>query len=88
VGNTEIQATATRKHFAANRAIHRVGIITRLLLGEVDADLHRPTGVHRVETIEQRPSHWHHADEVIENRTEFFFAARGIQSVAVTFAIG
>ncbi|MNR68472.1 hypothetical protein D3C85_1930420 [compost metagenome] len=59
-----------------------------MLLGKIDADLHWPAGMHRVEAAEQGLAHGHHADEIIENRAQLLFAARGIQPVAVGFAVG
>ncbi|MNY21731.1 hypothetical protein D3C86_1552960 [compost metagenome] len=88
MGDAEIHAAAAGKDFTTNRAIHRVGIPLGLLLGKIDADLHRPTGVYRVETGEQGLAHGHHADEIIEDRTQFFLTARCIEAVAVGFAIG
>ncbi|MNI39970.1 hypothetical protein D3C73_941690 [compost metagenome] len=42
--------------------------------------------MHRIEAAEQGAPHGHHADEIIENRTQLFFAARGTQPLAVAFA--
>lgn len=58
-----------------------------MLFGEFDADLHRPAGMHRVEPTKQRAPHRHHADEVIEDRAQFLFAARRAQAFAVGLAV-
>ncbi|MNN64199.1 hypothetical protein D3C81_1796290 [compost metagenome] len=86
--NAKVHAATPGKDFASYRAFHRIRIAFGLLFGKVDADLHRPAGVHRVEACEQGLAHGHHANEVIENRTQLLFAARGIQPVAVGFAVG
>ncbi|MNC16369.1 hypothetical protein D3C75_642230 [compost metagenome] len=86
--NAEIHAAASGEHFMTNRALHRVRIALGLLLGKINADLHRPAGMHRVEAAEQGLAHRHHADEVIENSAQFLFTARGIQAAAVAFAVG
>ncbi|MNV48681.1 hypothetical protein D3C71_1406000 [compost metagenome] len=88
MGDAEVHPATTGKDFTADRTVHRVGIILGLLLGKLDADLHRPAGVHRVEACEQRLAHGHHADEIIENRAQFLLAARRIQAIAVGFSIG
>ncbi|MNT81583.1 hypothetical protein D3C72_2211930 [compost metagenome] len=86
--NAEIHAAAPGEHFMTNRALHRVRITLGLLFGKIDADLHRPAGMHRIEAAEQFFSHRYHVDEVVENGAQFLFTARGIQAVAVAFAVG
>ncbi|MNE54073.1 hypothetical protein D3C80_1488320 [compost metagenome] len=88
MGDAEIHAATPGEHFMADRAIHRVGITLGLLLGEINADLHWPTGVHRVKAAEQGFAHGHHADEVIENRAQLLFTARRIEAIVVGFAAG
>ncbi|MNN51735.1 hypothetical protein D3C81_1663940 [compost metagenome] len=86
--DAEIHATTAAEHFTADRAVNRIRIILGVLFGKFDADLHRPAGVHRVKTAEQRTAHRHPADEVVENTTEFFLTAHRIQAFAVGPAVG
>ena len=86
--DAEVHAAPAGEHFAANAAVHRVGITSRLFLRKVDTHLHRPCGMHRVETTKQRVSQRHHADEVIEDAAQVFLRARCAQAISVSLAGG
>ncbi|MNM69537.1 hypothetical protein D3C81_811330 [compost metagenome] len=86
--DAEIHAAAPGEHFMTDRALHRIRVALGLLLGKIDADLHRSAGMHRVEATEQGFAHRYHADEVVENATQLLFTARSIQAGAVAFAVG
>ncbi|MNH07735.1 hypothetical protein D3C79_671320 [compost metagenome] len=79
----EIQATPSREHFLANGAVMGVGIILGMLLGEIDADLHRPAGVHRVEPTEQALAQRHAGDDLVEQRAQLLLAAHLAQALLV-----
>ncbi len=88
VGDAEIHAAAPAEHLAADAAVQRIGIAVRVLLGESDADLHRPAGVYRVEAAEQLAAHGHDGDEIVECLAQFLLRARRGQALAVGAAIG
>ena len=88
VGDAEVHAATPAEHFLAQGAVVGIGIAACMLLGEGNADLHRPTGVHRVEGAEQLPAQGHHADKVIEDRTQLFLAAHSGQALGVGLAGG
>ncbi|MNO99972.1 hypothetical protein D3C76_917570 [compost metagenome] len=88
MGDAEIHASAPAEHFLADRTLYRIGIVLGPAFGEVDADLHRPTGVHRVEPAKQCLPQGGHADEIIENRAQLFLRAHLGQALVIGLAGG
>ena len=46
--------------------------------GKSNADLHRPTGAHRIKRTKQRLPHWYHADQIVKNRAQLLFCTHRI----------
>ena len=88
VGDTEIHATATREDFVADRTFPFIGVGPPAVLGKGDADLHRTTGLDRIERAEQLLAERHDAEEVIEDRTQLLFGAHGRETLAIGLAVG
>src|SRR3546814_13628130 len=79
---------AAAEDFVADRAVHRIRIILRVRLGEVDADLHRPARFDRIEAAEQALARRHHVDEVLEHRAQFALGAHRLDPFGVAAAVG
>ncbi|MNG07945.1 hypothetical protein D3C84_912720 [compost metagenome] len=88
MSDAEIHAATAAEDFLADRPGMAVGIVAGIALGKGNADLHRPTGTHRVQVAQQCAAQGDSADKVIENRTELLFAAHGVEPFAVALAVG
>ncbi|MCY1527744.1 hypothetical protein D9M68_628200 [compost metagenome] len=88
VGDAEIHPATPGEDLLADGALHRIGVLLRIGLGEGDAHLHGAAGMHRVEGAEQLLAQGHHIDEVIEDRAQFLLGARSSEALAVGLARG
>ena len=87
VGDAEVHAAAAGEDFAADAALHFVGIIAGIGFGERDRHLHRPAGLHRVPVLEQALAQRHAADQVFVHLAEFTLGAHHRQPVGITAAV-
>ena len=78
-----------REYLAADVSGDRVWIplLLCMLLGELDAHLHRPAGTHRIQTPEEPLAERHHANEVLEQLAQVLLGPGLIEALAVAHAV-
>ncbi|MNO87014.1 hypothetical protein D3C76_784290 [compost metagenome] len=64
-----------------------VGVSLRMLFGEVDADLHRPAGVHRVQPVQQGLAQRHTGNDLVVQLAQLLLAAHRLQTLLVALAV-
>ncbi|MNY21911.1 hypothetical protein D3C86_1554900 [compost metagenome] len=84
---TKPQPAAQGEHFLTHRTVDFPWVTAGVFLCKINADLHRPAGMHRIERSEQRLPHWHHIDKVIKNGAELLLRFHRIQPFAVAFTV-
>ncbi|MNN39158.1 hypothetical protein D3C81_1531880 [compost metagenome] len=58
-----------------------------MLFGEVDADLHRPAGVHRVQPTQQGPAQRQAGNDLVVQFAELSLATHRLQALLVALAV-
>ncbi|CSF49197.1 Uncharacterised protein [Shigella sonnei] len=76
--STKPQPAAATEDFLTNCTVHFPRIPFGMLFGKSNADLHRPTGAHRIKRTKQRLPHWYHADQIVKNRAQLLFCTHRI----------
>ncbi len=84
---TKPQSATQGEDLLTHRPVDFPRITVRMLLSKGNADLHRATGMHRIERAKQLLPHRHHINEIIKNGAQLFLGFHRIQPIAIAFAV-